>query len=244
MNTTVPTPNLLLPPAASASQSKEAPNVFVGSGDHEAASLNLIVDATQEVEHVGDLLLTVEVVDFLSGYRVPGVLQGFTAGEVTVSLREPLSEQREASVHLHSFAFEGQILYCRPKASGYEAHITIDDAEETGLRRTPRFPVKLPAQLFPPNASPVEIMIVDISSDGLGIELPILLERDKTIALASEAVFVFAVVRHCRKVHDGLFRAGVEMLHLLQRRAEAAAELPAKRFLGTAWGKRSLKKGQ
>jgi hypothetical protein len=108
--------------------------------------VNLIVDATLEATQVEDLLLTVEVVDFLSGYSVPGVLQGFTAGEVIVSLQEPLSEQQKASVHLHSFAFEGQILYCRPKATGYEAHITIDDAEENGLRRTPRFAEKLPAR--------------------------------------------------------------------------------------------------
>jgi len=188
--------------------------------------------------------LEVDVVDFLSGYRVPGMLQGITPGEVIVSLGEPLPEQRAASVHLNSFSFEGQILFCQPRESRYEAHITIDDAEETGLRRTPRFPVTIHAQLFPPRGSPVDITIVDISSAGLGLELPVAIETGQAIALASESVFVFAIVRHCRQLSSGLFRAGVEMLHLLEKRVGTPAEFVPNRFLGTAWGKRFPKKGR
>ena len=198
----------------------------------------------QDLIQVWRLGLEVDVVDFLSGYRVPGMLEGITPGEVIVSLGEPLLEQREASVHLNSFAFEGKILFCQPRESRYEAHITIDDAEDSGLRRTPRFPVTIRAQLFPSHANPVDITIVDISSAGLGLELPISLEAGRAIALASETVFVFAIVRHCRQLSSGLFRAGVEMLHLLEKPAGTPAELVAHRFLGTAWGKRFLKKGR
>ncbi|HTW67293.1 MAG TPA: PilZ domain-containing protein [Bryobacteraceae bacterium] len=200
-------------------------------------------DGPRDSTPVWKLGLEVDVVDFLSGYRVPGMLEGITLGEVIVSLGEPLSEQREATVHLNSFAFQGEILYFQSRESRYEAHITIDDADETSRRRTPRFPVKLPAQLFPAHAGPVDITVLDVSSEGLGIESPVPLEIGDAIALATESVFVFAVVRYCRQLSGGPFRAGVEMLHLSANRIGVPAKVVSSRFLGAPWRKRHLKKG-
>jgi hypothetical protein len=182
--------------------------------------------------------LEVQVVDFLSNFRVYGVLQGFTPGEVAVLLNEPVSEQRAVAVHFNSFTFEGQTLYCRPREDQYEAHISIDDVEGAGLRRAPRFPVKLPARLLPPHASPVAITILDISRDGLGIESPMAVETGQAIAVECGAVFVFAVVRHCRQLSEGLFRAGAEMHHLFERNVDLPANAPRLTFLQRAWGKR------
>jgi hypothetical protein len=187
------------------------------------------------------LELEVQVVDFLSGYTVRGVLEGFTPGEVTVLLSEPVAEQRMATVRLNSFVFEGLTLYCRPRQDQFEVHISIDDVETNGLRRAPRFPVKLPAELFLPRVDPVAIRIVDISSEGLGIELPILVEMGQPIAIATESVFVFATVRHCRQLSEGLFRGGAEMHHLFERNVELPADAPRLTFFQRAWGKRSPK---
>lgn len=52
--------------------------------------------------------LEVQVVDFLSGHTVSGALEGFTPGEVTISLSEMISEQREVRVQLNSFVFGGR----------------------------------------------------------------------------------------------------------------------------------------
>jgi hypothetical protein len=188
-------------------------------------------------EHVAQelgLQLEVQVVDFLSGYTVAGILAGFTPGEVTLLLREPLSEQRDVSVHANGFEFQGRILYCRPKHSSYEAHITIDDTEETGLRRSPRFPLKLAARLFSPTAGPVDSTIVDISRDGMGIDVPVSLAKGQAIAIATGSVLIFAVVRHCRQLPEGLFRAGVEMHHLLEKASQVPAARPG--FLGMLMG--------
>jgi hypothetical protein len=202
-------------------------------------------DLPQDSSHIWnvELEVPVHVVDRLSGYTIPGVLQAFTPGEVMVSLRESLSEQRDVGVRLNSFSFEGQILCCLSKQTHYEAHITIDDVEEMGMRRAPRFPVKVPAQLFPAHGGPVDIIIVDISSEGLGIESPQSLQMGQTLALASESVFVFAIVRHCRKLSNGVFRAGVEMQHLFEKSAEVAAVEIRSGFLGRVWGRRSSKSG-
>lgn len=206
---------------------------------HPAAS-ELTPAASELVEDTHDLPfgLEVQVVDFLSGYTVLGILEGFTPGEVMVSLPEMVSEQRAVRVHLDSFIFAGETLYCRPKGSQYEAHITIDDAEENGLRKVPRFPVRFPAKTFPPHGGAVDITIVDISGDGLGIETPMPVEVGQPIAISSGSVFVFAVVRHCRRLSEGLFRAGVEMQHLFERSGEVAADNTRPGLLGKVFGKR------
>lgn len=91
------------------------------------------------------LSVPVMVVDVLSNYTVPGVLAGFTPGEVAIRVREALSEERIVAVQLKSFSFEGQVLYCQSSGAELEAHVSINDVDRTGLRKTPRFPVTVPA---------------------------------------------------------------------------------------------------
>jgi hypothetical protein len=184
--------------------------------------------------------LEVRLVDFLSSYTVHGILEGFTPGEVSILLNEAVSEQRIVSLHLNSFTFEGHTLYCRPRQDQFEVHISIDDAETTGLRRAPRFPVEVPAALLLAHGA-VAMTIVDISSDGLGLKLPVPLEPDQPIAVATESVFVFAIVRHCRQLSEGVFRAGAEMHHLLERHVELPKDSPRSNFLQKLLGSRYRK---
>jgi hypothetical protein len=159
----------------------------------------------------------VRAIDPLSGYAIEGILEGFTPGEVTVSLAERMSEQRTVAVHLDSFSFIGETLCCHPRLTQFEAHISIDDTAKTGLRRAPRFPIPIPGHMFPSRAVPVEITVVDNSSDGLGIESPVSLEAGQAIAIASASVFIFAGVRYCRRLGEASFRACCEMHHLFER---------------------------
>jgi hypothetical protein len=115
---------------------------------------------------------------------------------------------------LDSFSFIGEALCCHPRLTQFEAHISIDDMAKTGLRRAPRFPIPIPGHMFPSRAVPVEIMVVDNSSDGLGIESPVSLEAGQAIAIASASVFIFAGVRYCRRLGEASFRACCEMHHL------------------------------
>jgi hypothetical protein len=87
----------------------------------------------------------------------------------------------------------------------------------------------------------VDITIVDLSSDGLGFESPVSVETGQSIAVASDSVFVFAVVRHCRPLSDGLFRAGVQIQHLFEKAIDVPIHLTGRRFLGAVWGKRLSK---
>jgi PilZ domain len=175
------------------------------------------VEAAHAMIPDGTLQLRVRIVDVLSNYTIPGLIFGFTPGEVAILVDEPMSDDRTVAVHLDSCSFEGQVLYCAPYENRYETHISIDDTERTGLRRAPRFPVTVPAELILPEGDPVAITIRDISRDGMGLESPLALRPGQPVAISSAPAFVFAVVRHCEQLPEGKFRAGVEMHHLFER---------------------------
>ena len=170
------------------------------------------------------LSLYVKIVDLLSDYTVSGTLLGFTPGEVAILVDEPLSEQRDVAVRLDPFSFGGHILYCRPRGNQFEAHVSIDDLQGTGLRRNPRFPVMVPAEVLLRDQDPVAIIIRDLSRDGMGIESPIPLKAGQPIAIVCGPAFLFAIVRHCQQLPAGRFRAGLEMHHLFERPAPPLAE--------------------
>jgi hypothetical protein len=139
-------------------------------------------------------------------------------------------------VQLHSFSFPGHTLYCRQSDGQYEAHISIDDVDRAGLRRAPRFPVTIPAELMTLLGEPVSCTIRDISRDGMGLESPLVLEPGQPIAIASGPAFVFAVVRHCNPMQGGRFRVGVEMHHLFER-PEPQIQPIQPTLLRDLWGK-------
>ncbi len=209
------------------------------SGASEAGSLASAADSLVAAFEQWPLALNVRVVDFLSNYTIRGELVSFTPGEVAILLDEPVPEQRAVAVHIHTFVFEGQTLYCRPMQARYEAHVSINDVDGSGIRRAPRFPVNLPARLFLSDDNPVAIRILDISRDGLGIESPVPVDTGQAIALECGPVFVFAVVRHQRQLSDGLFRAGAEMHHLFEKNVDLLAEAPRLTLLERVWGRRS-----
>jgi hypothetical protein len=189
--------------------------------------------------------LEVQVVDFLSGYTVAGRLQGFTTGEVKVVVDEPIDERRTVMVQFDSFAFEGETLLCRPKEGGYEAHITIDDVENNGRRRDPRFPIKLAGHMFAPHSDPIPLTVVDMSREGLGIELPLAVEAGRPVAISAGPVFIFATVRYCRAAGT-LYRAGLEIQHVLERPAapEEKKEGSSSRALLKMFGDKLASKGK
>jgi len=146
------------------------------------------------------------------------VLHDFTPGEVILLLDDKIASGTHVTVQLNTTSFAGDILFCEPSGSRWEAHISIDDVDATGLRRTPRFPVSIPARVFASASDvPLEGRIVDISGEGLGIELAVELPKQSNIAVQSEENTALGVVRHCRELSSGLFRAGVQLHHIVRK---------------------------
>jgi hypothetical protein len=123
-------------------------------------------------------------------------------------------------VRVRNAEFEGEISLCRPSQGHYQVHISIRDADERGLRKAPRFPVRLPARVFSAaSKKPVKATIVDISSDGLGLLVNSTLPFGDMIAVESEANTSFGAVRHCRELFPGMFHIGVEIHNVIAKPA-------------------------
>jgi hypothetical protein len=147
-----------------------------------------------------------------------GMVQDFTPGEVILLLDDHISEGTPVTIQLNKSSFDGEVLYCSPSGSRFEAHVSFNDVDETGMRRTPRFPVSIPTRIFSAtHETPLEGKIVDISGEGLGIELSEPLPKQTNIAVQSEENIAFGVVRHSRELRSGLFRVGVQLHHIVKK---------------------------
>ncbi len=173
---------------------------------------------------------------------LPAVVQDFTPGEVIVLLDDEISGGTRVTVQMNCCSFVGDVLYCEPSGSRWEAHVSFDDVDATGLRRTPRFPVSIPARIFSgATAVPVDGRIVDVSGEGLGIELAEPLPMQNNIAVQSEENTALGVVRHCRELRSGLFRVGVQLHHIIRKDLDlekAAAESGWMNKLGARLGRK------
>ena len=174
------------------------------------------------------------------------VVQDFTPGEVILQLDDQIAAGTRVTVQLNNSSFVGDILFCSASGSGYEAHVSFDDVDATGLRRTPRFPVSIPARIFSSASdAPLEGKIVDVSGEGLGIELPSPLPMQANIAVQSEENTALGVVRHCRELSAGLFRAGVQLHHIIHKDLDlqkASAESGWMNKLGVRLGRKKAER--
>lgn len=150
---------------------------------------------------------------------VGAVLQDFTPGEVILLLNDPIEAKTHVAVQVNTCSFHGDILFCKPSGNRWEAHVSFDDVDSSGLRRSPRFPVHIPARLFVKGSGdgPIEAMILDISTEGLGVEMGQAVPAQANVAVQSEDAIALGHVRHCREIGSGVFRAGILMQHMMRR---------------------------
>jgi hypothetical protein len=174
------------------------------------------------------------------------IVQDFTPGEVILLLDDRIVEGTHVTIQINNTSFVGHILFCAPSGSRYETHVSFDDTDATGLRRTPRFPVSIPARVFSVESDiPLEGKIVDVSGEGLGIELPMALPKQTNIAVQSEETTALGVVRHCREISAGVFRAGVQLHHIVRKDPDlekAAAESGWMNKLGVRLGRKKAER--
>jgi hypothetical protein len=146
------------------------------------------------------------------------MMHDFTPGEVILLIEDQIAAGTRVNIEVNNCSFVGDILYCEPSGSQYKAHVSFDDVDATGLRRTPRFPVSIPTRVFSSHSDvPLEGRIVDISGEGLGIELAAPLPLLGNIAVQSEENTALGVVRHCRELASGRFRIGVQLHHIVRK---------------------------
>ena len=193
---------------------------------------------------ISGMNLAVSVTPFLSEVSIAGVIQDFTPGEVSVLLEEFVPVGHSVAVKFRNATFNGDVLYSHPKESRYQTNIRIMDSAETGLRSTPRFSVRLPARVFAGSLSdPISVNIIDISGAGLGLESPFLFSIGEPVAVESEMNIAFGVVRHCRKHSEQVFRAGVQLHHVIQKGEGTMASRRTSGILGRIMSLVGLSRG-
>jgi hypothetical protein len=179
------------------------------------------------------LNLTVTVTHPSWGIGMTGELEDFTIGEVRLVLEGLVSMGTLVDVHVGGGTFAGEVLYCQRRGNRFETHISINDFDESGLRRTPRFPVKVACMVSAASLeTPTIATIVDISGDGLGIELSADLPINATIAVESESTLALGVVRYSRRSIPQLFRVGVQLHHIVNKTTAPTVLKPRTGFLG------------
>jgi len=152
------------------------------------------------------------------GIGLPATVYDFAPGEVVLMMDDFVNAGTPVTIQVNTWSFNGEILYCKRSGTRNEAHVSFDDAEASGLRRTPRFPVSLPARIFTAASDlPLEGRVVDISGEGLGIELSVALPVQSNIAIQTEENIALGEVRHCRRLPSGLFRAGAQLHHIIKK---------------------------
>jgi len=169
-------------------------------------------------------------------------VQDFAPGEVILLVDDAVAAGTRVTIQINTCSFNGEILFCKRRGHRYEAHVSFDDVDATGLRRTPRFPVSIAARIFTSvSPVPLDARIIDVSGEGLGIELAAALPMEANIAVLSDENIALGEVRHCRELAPGLFRAGVRLHHIVKKDPElekAAAESGWMSKLGVRLGRK------
>ena len=187
----------------------------------------------KELAAEAGLNIAAEVTSTMWGAGMSGILTDFTPGEAKLLLEGLVSPETQVQVAVGQFHFDGQVLFCERRNQQFEAHISIDDVDETGLRRTPRFPVHIPAKAFAPAlAEPCEATIVDISGDGLGLETTVVLEVGSNVAVESDATLALGIVRFSREISPGHARVGVQLHHIVRQPAKTQPQLTSSNLFG------------
>lgn len=166
------------------------------------------------------------------GSPVRGVIEDYVLGEAKVITDDAIAEGTTLRVEVTPFAFDGEVLACYPRGDRFEVHVTIRDAGPPGLRKTPRFPVKIPCRVFSSCLdAPQEAIIVDISGEGLGLQTSVKLENEVTLAIESQSNIALGLVKHTRQLAPAMYRTGVMLHHIIPRYVDSELISPPDRSL-------------
>lgn len=164
------------------------------------------------------------VTPFSSSRSIAAEILDFAPGEVKLLSDDSVPVGFSVSVSFKNVKFDGEVMSCRSSENQFQLNVRIEDADDYGLRRSPRFTVTIPAQVFTHEAAdPLPATIFDISGHGIGLELAVVLTVGETVAIESEINVAFGVVAYSRKDDEGSFRCGVALHHVLQKEKPAPA---------------------
>jgi hypothetical protein len=148
-----------------------------------------------------------------------GFIEEISLGAASLVSEGPIDQETVIRITRNDATLDGEVIWCRPDTACYRMNVLVYDGDESGKRRAPRFPVELKAHVHVKGTNEtIKGQIVDVSSDGLGLEVPISLRIDETTAIETESCITFGLVRYCRRTKADVYRIGIAMQNVMPKR--------------------------
>jgi hypothetical protein len=147
--------------------------------------------------------------------NISGVIQDIQPHAIRILLKQALREGTKVAIEFGAVCEQGEIISCRPRAGKYEICVTMPGRNGSELRTEERFPMSQAVRVGV-DSSPVELgaVIVDLSVRGIGLEVPAQLEVGGLVTVETDSNLAFGIVRHCKRLVDDRYRAGIEVFHV------------------------------
>jgi hypothetical protein len=151
--------------------------------------------------------------------RVAGIIHDIQPRGLLILVKQPLAEG-SVSVEFGAVARYAKIVSCQPKQGKYELSVVLANINKRDLRGTERYPLTQEVQIHAAGLDePLAAKVVDLSMQGVGLELVVPLEPDEIITMEGNSSLGFGIVRHCTPLVDGRFQVGVEIFHVMRKDA-------------------------
>ena len=147
-----------------------------------------------------------------SDYAFEGTIEHFFGGEANILLDHRFQKETHVKIEFNGFHFDGEVLNCQRKGEVFDTHVVLADQDEAGVRRDPRYVVNLEGRIYAPGTEDaINAKLIDISRAGIGVECALPFTVGETVAVESQSNLAFGVVRHCRRLSTGAYRAGLQV---------------------------------
>ena len=135
------------------------------------------------------------------------MIRRVNGGFLKLFARQRIPVEAHVQVLFRGEPINGAIVYCRPEGDGFSVGVTCSRLGT--VRRELRVPVDFPGEVRTAESeAPVRARIIDVSSSGLGLNLPIEIKPGTIVAVEFARGTVFGEIRHCVQM-TGYFRAGL-----------------------------------
>ncbi len=192
--------------ASQSTKCPSAPDALIGSPEENQEATNSLGRG------LGVLITT-------SRSRVAGIIHDIQPRGLSILVRQPLAKG-SISVEFGAVARYAEIVSCQPKTGKYELFVVLANINKRDLRGTERYPLTQEVQIQRASRdTPLAATVVDLSMQGVGLEMTAPLEPDEIITVENDSSVGFGIVRHCTPLVDGRFQVGVEIFHIMPKDA-------------------------
>jgi hypothetical protein len=163
-----------------------------------------------------------------SNLKLVGVIQEIKTQALSIAIKQPLKVGASVSVEFGSKCRNGEIISCRRTGSTYETCVVMENREAADRRVEERFPVTQEVRILADSlGSKTTALVVDLSRQGIGLEIPIPLKLKETVAIETASNEAFGIVRHCKELPGGNYHAGVEIFHVMTKEPVESSRKPS-----------------